>query len=208
MPPSPTKSSADHTRHRHRLRRSGAVMVALIAVSLSAAACGGGSGSPGVASVGTTTTTAAPSASPGASNAANYADAVAYSGCMRTHGVPNMPDPNSQGNFITKGGPNGETVNGVSGIDPNSTQYISANKTCQHLLPNGGQSTPAEVQQALAQGVKYAQCIRSHGEPSYPDPVSRDGAIQQSLGNGINPNSPQFQAAEKACRSLQPGGGG
>ena len=40
-----------------------------------------------------------PSGSQGASNATNYADGVAYAACMRTHGVPNMPDPNSQGNF-------------------------------------------------------------------------------------------------------------
>ena len=179
-------------------------MVALIAVSFGLAACGDGSGSPGVASLGTTTTTTASSGSQGASNATNYADGVAYAACMRTHGVPNMPDPNSQGNFLTIKG----VLNGVRGIDPNSPQYVSANKACVHLLPNGGQMTPAEEQQALAEGLKYAQCIRSHGEPSFPDPVGHGGGIQQSLGHGINPNSPQFQAAQKACRSLQPGGGG
>jgi hypothetical protein len=178
-------------------------MVALIAVSLGLAACGDGSGSPGVASIGTTTTTTAQSGSQGASNATNYADGVAYAACMRNHGVPNMPDPNSQGNFITIKG----VLNGVRGIDPNSPQYVSANKACVHLLPNGGQMTPAEEQQVLAQALKYSECIRSHGEPNFPDPEGRGGAISQSLGR-INANSPQFQAAQKACRSLQPGGGG
>ncbi len=183
--------------------------IALVGPIVLAAACSSRSAAPGVASLGSTTTTAA-SASAGSSNSANYTDAVAYTQCMRTHGVPNMPDPNSEGNFLFKGGgPNGGTLNGVSRIDPRSARYVSANKACQHLLPNGGQLTPAELQQALAQALKYSQCMRTHGLPGFPDPKVSGGELSLSLGGtGVpGPNSPQMQAAMKACRSLQPGGG-
>jgi hypothetical protein len=191
-----------------RVRPAVSVAVALVGLLLVAAACSSHPAPLGVASLGPTTTTAAPASQTG-SGARNYADAVAYAACMRTHGVPNMPDPNSLGNFLFKGGPNGETVNGVKGIEFNSSQYVSANKACQHLLANGGQLTPVELQQALAQAVRYSQCMRTHGLPNFPDPKVSGGGISLSLGGtGVpGPNSPQMQAAMKACRSLQPGGG-
>ncbi len=123
---------------------------------------------------------------------------------MRTHGVPSMPDPNSQGNFLFQGG----KVNGQAGVIPGSSQFQKANNACSHLLPNGGHFTPAEEQQALAKALKYSQCIRTHGVPSFPDPVAGNGGISLSLGKtGLSPNSPQLQAAQKACQSLLPGGG-
>jgi hypothetical protein len=39
--------------------------------------------------------------------------------------------------------------------------------------------------------------MRSHGVPNFPDP----GA---SLPSGVNPQSPAFQAAQQACRQLEP----
>jgi hypothetical protein len=52
--------------------------------------------------------------------------------------------------------------------------------------------------------VAFAACMRSHGVPRFPDPGSNG---RTSLGNGIDPSSPQFQAAQKACQSLLPSGG-
>jgi hypothetical protein len=43
--------------------------------------------------------------------------------------------------------------------------------------------------------------MRSHGEPSFPDPAS-NGSI--TLPPGMNPESPQFQNASNACQSLRP----
>jgi hypothetical protein len=110
-----------------------------------------------------------------------------------------MPDPDSNGNFLFKGG----VLNGVRGIDPSSSQYQKADKECSHLLPNGGQMTAAEEQQALAQALKFVACLRKHGLPNMPDPVENGGGISLRVG----PNSPVFQAAQKACQSLAPGGG-
>jgi hypothetical protein len=52
--------------------------------------------------------------------------------------------------------------------------------------------------------VAYAACMRSHGVPGFPDP-GRSGRF--SLGSSIDPSSPQFQAAQKACQSLLSTGG-
>jgi hypothetical protein len=144
-----------------------------------------------VASVGSTTTTTATSASGGANGASNhYAAAVAYAQCMRAHGVPNFPDPTSNGAF--------ELGSAASSglIDPNSAAYQRANSDCQHLLSNGGL-------------LKLAQCMRSRGVPNFPDPQPQaNGGIALPLGpnSGVDPNSAQFQAAWKACSRPTTGG--
>jgi hypothetical protein len=53
--------------------------------------------------------------------------------------------------------------------------------------------------------VKYAQCMRSHGISKFPDP-NADGAIELN-GAEVDSDSPQFKAAEEACKSLLPGNG-
>lgn len=58
--------------------------------------------------------------------------ALQYAQCMRSHGVKNFPDPNSQGGFQIEPG---------DGINPSS--YSAANQACRHYLsgePGGGQT--------------------------------------------------------------------
>lgn len=182
--------------------RWGAFAVALVALSLCLSACGGGSTS-GVASVGSssTTTTVAPAAGAAGNSATDYTDAVSYAACMRSHGITNFPDPTSSGAFVTDRG----ELNGQD-VDQGSSQYSAAHKACSHLLPNGGQITPAEQQTEVAGLLKYVQCMRTHGEPNMPDPTtSAVGGVGVSVPAGLDPSSPQFQAAEKACRSVLPG---
>jgi hypothetical protein len=129
----------------------------------------------------------------------NGADALAFAECMRAHGVPNFPDPNAQGGIV------------ASGQDVGSSTFQAATKDCRHLLPNGGQPTPAEQAKALAQALKFSQCMRSHGISAFPDPQSVAGggiriAIRAGQGSNLNPTNPQFQAAQKACQSLTGGG--
>ena len=59
----------------------------------------------------------------------------------------------------------------------------------------GGGSTP--YQQALS----YAQCMRSHAEPGFPDPDSQ--GLFQNLGP-VDVRSPQYLSATKACGHLLP----
>jgi hypothetical protein len=187
--------------------RSAALVLALVCVGLLGAACGG-SPSAGVASLGSaTTTTVAPSSAAGSAGktTAAYRRALAYVDCMRSHGVPDFLDPSANGQInvdFAYGGKDGSPAS--PGIDRTSRQYISADKTCRHLLP-GGIPTAAQNQRALARGLKFAQCMRSHGVPNYPDPNPSNPNVVHLIG--VDPNSPQVQKAQKTCGSLVPAAG-
>jgi hypothetical protein len=148
--------------NRDTMIRLASLYAALAALALVAAACGGssspraaGGGSPGN------------SASPGA---------VAYSACIRSHGVPNYPDPEPGGN-LAKG--NAQAL-GVS-----DSQFQAAESACQDLLPSSdtnfdasltqclenGDCPQAVVQRALTEGRTFAQCMRAQGVPNWPDPT-------------------------------------
>jgi len=83
--------------------------------------------------------------------------------------------------------------------DKNSPQFASAQKACGKLLPGGGpgNETPAEAAQSRVAELALAQCMRSHGYPNFPDPTSQ-GVLNLSNA-GVNPQSPQFQAAMQTC---------
>jgi hypothetical protein len=113
---------------------------------------------------------------------------LAFSVCMRSHGVPKFPDPGSSGGIhLTLG----------SGIDPQSPAFQSAQQHCRKLLPGGGPRplTAADKAQLLAN----ARCMREHGLPNFPDPIFPPGGGVEMQLQGINPNSPAFQHAAKAC---------
>jgi hypothetical protein len=76
------------------------------------------------------------------------------------------------------------------------------------LAACGSSSTKSSGSPAASsnQGVAFAECMRAHGLTNFPDPGS-GGGIQFSQGSGINPQSPGFQTAQKACGHLLPGGG-
>jgi hypothetical protein len=55
-----------------------------------------------------------------------------------------------------------------------------------------------------ADAVKFARCIRSHGVSDFPDPPSSG----QLTIPADDRNTPGFESAQKACKSLMPGGAG
>lgn len=172
-------------RGRSPLRRIGVQAAALAAVALLAAACGGGGSS-------------------GGGHETTYQKELAYSQCMRAHGEPNFPDPGGngvisiQGSAAPKGSGDRRTIGGA--------QMTKANDDCRHLLPNGGLPTAAQKQQMLNQGLKFSECMRSHGVSNYPDPSSGGGPV--TISGSINPQSPQFQSAQRACQKDLRGKGG
>jgi len=54
--------------------------------------------------------------------------------------------------------------------------------------------------------IRYADCMRSHGVTNFPDPDSSGNISFSGSGSGPDPQSPLFQAAEKTCAKLRPGG--
>jgi hypothetical protein len=184
---------------RERTAFRGLALVGVVGLSMLAAACGGGSSGAKVAQVGTTGGTKGS----GSSSASGSGNPTAYSACMRSHGVPNFPDPDSKGRIkITSG----VSANGQkTGVDVHSPQFDRARKACDDLLPNGGRPTAAEQAQEQQQMLKFAQCMRSHGVPKFPDPKA-GGALALGTKAGVDPNTPAFQAAQKTCQKLAPGG--
>jgi hypothetical protein len=182
---------------RWRLERTalrGLALVAVVGLSMLAAACGGGSPSGKVAQVGSTGSTKG-SGSSSASGSGSPSDRrgalVAFSACMRKHGVPNFPDPKAVGHGY------GLTIGDEMA---NSPQFKNAQQVCKKLLPNGGRPTAQEQAKQLQEALKYAVCLRAHGMPDYPDPKVHGGGIEM----GEAPDSPQFKIAQKACGRLAP----
>ena len=66
--------------------------------------------------------------------------------------------------------------------------------------PESGE-TSASAQRKM---VEFAQCMRTHGEPEFPEPSEGGIRIENHNGHGPNPESSQFQAAEKACSKYAP----
>jgi hypothetical protein len=62
----------------------------------------------------------------GSMTAAQQAQLLKYSRCMRAHGVRSFADPTSSG--LT-----------LSGVDPSSPRFQAAQNACRSLLPNRGQ---------------------------------------------------------------------
>lgn len=70
-------------------------------------------------------------------------------------------------------------------------------------------STAADGALAHAQqGVKFAQCMRSHGVGNFPDPDASGKLTIDAVANGsaVNTQSPAFTQALSACKTLQPAG--
>jgi hypothetical protein len=141
--------------------------------------------------------------------------AVGYSRCMRSHGVLNFPDPDSSGT-LPKADP---TQLGVSGA-----QLQASRRACRHVLPVSGGAinagsiqqcfmaddcSQALVQQVLNEERTFAQCMRSHGVPNWPDPVTdlqgRPVFAISISKNGFNPYSSGIWSQGNRCSHLMPG---
>jgi hypothetical protein len=74
--------------------------------------------------------------------------------------------------------------------------------------PSASNSANQLTQGQLAQyAFRFADCMRSHGAPSFPDPASHPHGIKPSLSpNAADTRSPAFQSAATACKHLLPGG--
>jgi hypothetical protein len=162
----------------------------LVVTSLALAACG--------------------SSSPSSNRAAKLDQMVAFAKCMRANGVPNFPDPGGNGNggmvIQTRAGtPQNLTVNGVKVSSP---AFQGAMQRCHSELPGGGTPPPLSASRRAAM-LKFAQCMRANGLPSFPDPsFGPGGRIGLKVGpqGGLDPNSPAFRQAQAACAKYQGGG--
>jgi hypothetical protein len=204
--------SDDHNRATVSSRGAKACLAAaLIALGVLVTGCGGSSPTGGVASLSshasktsaTSSTAAGSSGGSGSSAASPDSQAVAYSACMRAHGVPNFPDPK-----ISTSGNEVRVAIGVTPAITGNPHFKSAQQACSKLLGGGGPGSGPNHQispQEQSQYLKAAACIRSHGIPTFPDPTFSGGGVHIEH-QGLNESSPAFKAAVRACESLIPGG--
>jgi hypothetical protein len=132
------------------------------------------------------------------SSSARSRSFVAFSVCMRAHGVPDFPDPNSRGEISLSDQPG-------SDLNPSSPALQAAERSCAGIAPNKFNPTPAERAQVTAKLLRFARCVRAHKVPNFPDPGSLGPG--QGIGflidrNTLDRHSPALQAALRACESL------
>ncbi len=158
-----------------------AAIIAIAVLVLPAAAC---DSSPSSTGAGGSSNAGGPVSSQAASSTA-----VAFSHCMRSHGVPDFPDPTSRG--------------GVPKVTPqqvgvSNSRFQVAQRACAQLL----QPTQAQVPQIMTGMLKFARCMRSHGVPNWPDPsIDRNGQPVFNI-SGINPDSPRVSNTAGECTHL------
>jgi hypothetical protein len=179
----------------HSRARDATAIAATAGLALLAAAC---SSSP--------SSSAATGGVPNAGGTPTIVAAIAYTQCMRSHGVPEYPGPNSSGD-LPKIIPAQVSHLGVS-----ESQFTAAGKACQSLWPYQA-PTQAQEEQELTNDLKFARCMRANGLPNFPDPITTSsGRVEFVLSLsklGVNPRSPQVQAKAHACESqVAPGGTG
>ena len=142
------------------------------------------------------------SASSGASTQATKREkAVRFAECVRAHGVPHFPDPDSTGNFNF-------------GVDVSAATFTAAVNACKALQPPGTLSAHRSVAQQSA-ALRFAACVRANGVPDFPDPVNGQPLINTYLiPSSSRPGGMTIlNAATHKCGSVlgadaRPSGGG
>jgi hypothetical protein len=159
-----------------------AAVAAFITFGLALAACGS-SAHPAAGSAGPT------------QDASGRSELEAVVQCLRAHGVPDFPDPvydPSDGRWH------------YADYRPAIPQ--SAQQACQRLDPSAVNvsASPPVPQAQFAQLVRFADCMRQHGEPTWPDPLP-DGvfALPPSL---MQKGNPVGVHADSACQKYLPSG--
>jgi len=161
-------------------------------VVLAAAACSGGSSTPTVAS-------AAGAAHQHAQAPASATQLVhGAAQCVRDHGVPNFPDPviDTHGNLQV----DTQLINSLP-----ASLVQSLKQACQPQIDAAqasvNASQPAATPQEIAQATRFAQCMRHHGWPNFPDPDAQGKFTAAAPGQvPASKSDPAFQA----CRAILP----
>jgi hypothetical protein len=157
-------------------------LAAAAAASLLLAGCGG-SRSPGTSGV------ARPSP--------RVTAALALARCLRSHGLPGWPDPDSTGGFdkakLRQLGVSGSRVRRLE------------DGPCNIEIPSAGGSQPITAADR-ADYLRAAACMRSHGFPGFPDPTFENNTVATNVPAGIDQDSARFKQAATTCTKLIPAG--
>ncbi|WP_166908173.1 hypothetical protein [Mycobacterium sp. DL440] len=121
------------------------------------------------------------------------AQATKYSECMRANGVADFPNPDAGGQFP------------YGGISVSKATWQNAVGACANLQPSGWSADAGRTAEQQDAALRFAQCVRDHGVPDFPDPSSaRDPLIDTSKMRGdVSAGSiPELKPAVEACHNL------
>ena len=131
---------------------------------------------------------------------------LAYTKCMREHGV-DIPDPKPGARGLSITPPKGTPPSTMDAADEACRKHLEAIKP-----PEMSEEEKREFREAA---LAHARCMREHGI-DIPDPTfgeNGEARIQirrkgSGSGPAIDPEDPEFRAAEEACRDKMPSGPG
>ena len=116
---------------------------------------------------------------------------VKFARCLREHGV----------NVSTSAG----SQLRINGANPSAME--AAQTACKRYQPSAGKEneTPQEKVAREEAVLKFAKCMREHGITVHASTAGGGVRIGiEAHAGGPNPESPAFQAAQKACQGLLP----
>ena len=188
-----------HPQHGGRWAHRAAALLAMSAAATAIAACSSGPSAPQVAHLpwhgGQGTATGQ------LTTAQSDRDMISFARCMRAHGVQ-MPDP------FHRPGHAGLSIDMPSRGPATNTAYAVCNHYVQANITAKQAGAAAQAAPHLAALTRYAQCMRSH-DINMLDPTQL-GELNLGHVPGITSDfgrySPQFRAADAACRHFLPAG--
>jgi hypothetical protein len=74
----------------------------------------------------------------------------------------------------------------------------TAERLCAVYLPPAHGPGPQVSAQQRQRALTFADCMRAHGVPNFPDPTFSSGQ-RSGPPKGINPQAPAFQSAARKC---------
>ena len=163
-----------------RARRATVSVIGLIAACALAAGCGSNSDG-------------------SASNSGFAAESLAYSKCIRAHGIAGFPDPGA-----SIPGPH-DMIGGIAippTINTESPAFQTAQNACRGQLSAvfSRQGRPQITAATKASLIAHAQCMRTHGVPAYLDPTfPPSGGIAVTDPPGVDLQSPAYEHASAQC---------
>jgi hypothetical protein len=171
-------------------------LAALAMLAVIIAGCSNGSAGNGntrtTSSSGTANSSGSSSTAAGHTSTATPREkAVKYAACMRTNGVPDLPDPKASGDFP------------AFGVSVRPAVWDKALGACEALKPPGSLSarlSPAQQSAALT----FAQCIRENGVKDFPDPANDEPLVDtRKIPSAATPAGMTIlNAAIQKCRGF------
>jgi hypothetical protein len=130
-----------------------------------------------------------------ATGSGGSSQAVAWAGCLRSHGVPDFPDPipGHKAQFPDSA---------ATMLAQRSPTVLTAEHACNKQNPASSLTRAGPSASQRAAMLEYAKCMRAHGVPNYPDPTyGANGRpnIPNVSSQGIDMQSPAFTKAGQAC---------